>query len=119
MGPVVEGAVELAGEVAEHLVVADNGQHAGIQLAKLVAHQQLAQAVMLLGGHQHNVFGLVGGDAGNGGGRRRRAQIGLKRIRVECAGYLGKHEKVVAVALHKFAVADDVEIVLEQHARTI
>jgi hypothetical protein len=108
--------VELAHERRQPGMVADDGAHLRIPFPEGVADQDVAQAMMFLGGEHHHALGLYRGEPYAGGGGHRPAHLSLEKLGFHFPVKFRAHEEAACAALHEFLVADHVDPVFQQYA---
>ena len=108
----VERNVELASQLCQGVVVADHRHYVHVQSAGVVLHQDVAEAVGLLG-HQDDDALLAGLDQATlGAGGQGIVEIRQQGLVVEASFQLGAHEEAAILVIHELVVLDDVELVL-------
>ncbi len=108
----MERNVELAGQLGEGVVVADHRDYVHVQRTGVVLHQDVAEAVGLLG-YQDDDALLAGLDqAALGTGGQGIIEVGQQGLVVEASLQLGAHEEAAVFVIHELVVLVDVELVL-------
>jgi hypothetical protein len=108
----VERNIELAGQFGEGVVVADHRDYVHVQRTGVVLHQDVAEAVGLLG--DQNDDALLAGlyQTALGASGQRIIEVGQQGFVIETSLQLGTHEEAAILVIHELIVLDDVELML-------
>ena len=108
----MEGDVELARQFCERVVVADHRHYVHVQRAGVVLHQDVAEAVGLLGDQDDDALLARLDQTALGARRQGVVEIRQQGLVIEATLQLGTHEEAAVFVIHELVVLVDVELVL-------